>query len=309
VAGPYLLVFFFLTFVLPTPHLHSHPSAPVGTHHRQPSITCHFRARTLGHYYIIINMPYSKKRKYSKKRNYKKAYKKPKFSKSLRVAVSRIMTRKIETKTLQLSSEVQQVYNTIDNTRVHNLIPSLFQGLGQAGRVGNKVNPVSLTVRLSLTCANLLTTYALCSPTYFDLYIFKWKSADQGGGSPLAADMVRFLQDNAVAQAYNGELMDGLRPVNADQFQLLVKRRVTLSNFAGNQVTQGVFQQTNPNRTFYFNLSKHLKKTWLYDDTSSFVENDNFYIAIGSTQTDGQSTGTTLTGNYQYIADLRFKDA
>lgn len=218
------------------------------------------------------------------------------------------MGRKIETKAVQLSSEVQQVYNTIDNTRVHNIIPALFQGLGQGGRIGNKVNPVYFTLRLSLTCANLLSTYALVSPTYFDIYIFKWKCSDQAGGSPQANDINRLLQDGPSAQAYNGELMDGLRPVNFDQFTLLVKRRVTLSNFAGNQVTQGVFQQTNPNRTFYFNLTKHLKKMWLYDDTSSLVENDNFYIAIGSTQTDGQSTGTTLTGNYQFISDLRFKD-
>jgi len=253
-------------------------------------------------------MPYSKKRKYTKKRSYKKAYKKPKFSKNLRIAVTKIIGRKIETKTHQLSSEVQQVYNTIDNTRVHNIIPSILQGLGQQGRIGNKVNPVYFTLRLSLTCANLLSTYALVSPTYFDVYVFKWKCSDQAGGAPASGDMNRFLQAGASAEAYNGDLMDGLRPLNSDQFTLLVKKRVTLSNFAGNQVTQGVFQQTNPNRTFYFNLTKHLKKVWLYDDNNSSVENDNFYLAIGSTQTDGQSTGSTLTGNYQFISDIRFKD-
>ncbi|UYD39126.1 MAG: capsid protein [Wigfec virus K19_571] len=256
-------------------------------------------------------MPYSKKRKYSRRRTYKsrKTYKRPKLSKNFRKAVKTIMTRACETKAIQFPSQVQNCNNNITNTSVFNIIPAISQGTSQSTRIGNKISPVYFTLRLSLTCLNIINIYALASPTYFDIYIFKWKSTNEAGGAPTAGDMNRFLQDNATGQSYNGELMDGLRPLNADQFTLLVKKRCTLSNFNAVNSTSGIFQQTNPNKTFYFNLTKHLKKVWIYDDNGTQVENDNFYIAVASTQTDGQSTGTSVTGNWQYISDLRFKDA
>ena len=59
----------------------------------------------------------------------------------------------------------------------------------------------------------------------------------------------------------------------------------------------------------YFDITKHVKKTWMYEDALSQVNNDNLWLAIGATQTDGTSLGSSVIGNYQFISEIKYKDA
>lgn len=252
------------------------------------------------------------------KRKYKRAYRstkrrkytpKKRISKKFRMAVKKVLKRSIETKCNQYSSTSLPVYNYLSNTTITNLIPAIGQGTGQSNRVGNRVNPVKFTLKVALTCSDANGIYVGASPTYFDLYVFRWKEANETIGQPLAVDMQAFLEaDNASIQ-YTGLVTDGLRRLNADKFQLLAKRRVCLSNFNSSTAGPGKYSQSNPNRTFSFDLTKHVKKTWLYQDAISAVSNDNLYLGIAATQTDGTNLATSVIGGYYFITEVMYKDA
>lgn len=247
-----------------------------------------------------------------KRRSYKRrTYPTRKVSKKLRYTIKRVVSRIAETKTKQLTSATINVYQTITNTEVLNLIPAISQGTTQDTRIGNRIKPVRMTVKLALICANINAFSSGASSTYFDIYIFKTKYSQQGGIAPTAADMTLFLQNGNTGDSYNGQVLDGLRPVNSDLFTLLAKRRVCLNNIANSTILpmNGYYQSTPPQRTFNFDLTKHLKDTWIYNDNNTNLANDNYYIAIGSTQIDGNFLAANVTGTYQFITDIRYKDA
>ena len=102
------------------------------------------------------------------------------------------------------------------------------------------------TLRIALTCRDANSVYPFASPTYFDIYIFKWKDANEASGAPALVDMQAFLEDDNTAKQYTGLQTDGLRRLNDSQFQLLAKKRITLSNFLTTGNSSGRFQNTNP---------------------------------------------------------------
>lgn len=246
------------------------------------------------------------------KRSYKKSYATTvPLSKDIKYSVKKAVTRLMETKTQQLLSSSNNIFQSMTNTEVYSLLPIVQQGVTQQNRVGNRIQPVKLTVKGSIIATHLNASYPGASSSYFDLYVFKSKAANQGGIAPTAGDMNLFLQQGSGGDSYNGQALDGLKPVNNDFFTLLAKRRYTLNNIynTGIGIMTGYYQSTSPQQTFSIDLSKHLKQSWIYNDSSSNVINDNFYIAIGSTQTDGTSVGASVTGTYQFIVDLKYKDA
>lgn len=252
-----------------------------------------------------------RKRTYKSYGHKKRAVSTKRVSKRLKYAVKRIVSRNTETKTRQLTSATLNVFQSITNTEVHNIIPAISQGVTQQDRIGNRIKPVRMTLKLAIICNNMNAVAPGASSSYFDVYIFKSKFANQGGIAPTAGDMSLFLQNGSGGDSYNGQVLDGLRPVNNDLFTLLTKRRVTLNNIANTTLLamNGYYQSTAPQKTFSFNLTKHLKDTWIYNDANTNLANDNFYVAIGSTQTDGAFLAGSVIGTYQFITDLRYKDA
>lgn len=254
-----------------------------------------------------------RRRTYKKKRFYKrKTYNyrgKRRSSRSLKAVVRKVVSRNIETKQNQFSAGTVVVTKAIGAAQCIDLLPSIPQGTGESNRIGNRIQPVSLTVKIALTCANLANVYVNPSPTYFDIYIFKLKNHQQVDGAPTSVDMASFLNDDNVSQSYGGAILDGLRPINDSIFTLCKKMRVTLSAINSNVVYNGATAQYNPNRTIYVNLTKYIKSKHIFDDATLLRQNDNLWIAIGSTQTDGTDTSTSTTGSYQFITQFKYKDA
>lgn len=256
-------------------------------------------------------MKYYKKRKtYKKKRSYKRrSYKSSKPSKRLSYAIKKVVSRQLETKQNQFTSPATFIGRSISSATFQDLLPTITQGTGESNRIGNRIKPVRLTVKIALNAANMADVYINPSPTYFDIYVVKLKNHQQRDGKPTALDATSMFNDDNLSTGYGGFILDGLRPINDSVFNLLVKKRITLSNFRSTNTFSAATAQYNPNRTITFNLTKHLKNTHIFDDAIDLRENDNMWIAIASTQTDGQDINTSQSGTYQFITDFRYKDA
>lgn len=222
----------------------------------------------------------------------------------VRLIKSNIM-RNQETKYIQASVTGAVVKNTIVDTNVLNLIPTIVQGTGEANRIGNKISPTSLKVTLTITCFNQAVS---TPPIYFDIYIFKFKAANPNYGNPTLIDMQEFLDANNGSTGYVGDILSGLRPLNNDKFKQIMHKRITLFNplDATNQIAATA--QYNPNRYMKFYLGKYLKNQLIYNDNNSLLTNDNLYMAIGATQTTG-ATADVNYGSYSIIVDMSYKDA
>jgi len=255
-------------------------------------------------------MPYSKKRKYSKKRNYKskRTYKRPKVSLNVKRYVKREIHRQVENKIQDVQVEGAVVDSIITDGDVRNLIPVMSQGTNQQTRVGNRVRVRSLKMKIHLSC-NVQS--GLFTPIYFDIFIFKFKASNFGGGPPAAADMLLFLQDGLSAVQYSGiSVLTGLRKLNDDYFTHCIRRRVPLFNAQNSTSQVASTSNYNPAITLSFDLTPHVKKLLIFDDSATGVQNDNLYIAVGGTGQD-QSAGVSGVnlGFYSYLVEMIYEDA
>lgn len=248
----------------------------------------------------------SSKKVYRKKsRKYAKKTSKNRSTSSLVRLIQKVVNRNIETKKNQHSSGVITIREAITDFEVIRVYPDITQGTGEASRVGSRVKPVYLKMKLSLYCFN---TGSNTPPVYFDIYIFKFKVKNEDDGLPTLFDMQRFIEfDNSSAQ-YLGNRGDGLRPVNNNLFTLIKHKRVTMFNPYNTTGQLSSTSSINPNRTITFNLTKYVKGTWIYDDNTGLLTNDNMLMAIGATSSDGIKLEVDR-GNYQMVTELRYKDA
>lgn len=253
-------------------------------------------------------MKYYKKRKYAKKkRTYKyRGVRKAKAKKSgLRSLVRREIHRMAENKTNIIDSGTFIVKNFIGNTEVMSLLPTISQGTGVSNRTGNKIRVMNFKLKLIMNIFNL--TAPTYQPFFFDVYIFKYKNWNQSMGSPPTGAMNEFLQVNNTSTSYGGFSSDYMRPVNDDQFQLIKKRRFHLYNPSNTASYYGGTATIMPVRMATFDLTKYVKKQWIYDDTTSTINNDHLFIAVGATQQDGSSANINI-GSYQWMSELKYED-
>lgn len=218
--------------------------------------------------------------------------------------ITKVVRRMAETKQFQHEINRQFFDYQIDTTDVISLMPQLTQGTTQSTRIGNKVSPVSVRLKLSLTVSYFGGN---ASPTYVDVYIFKMKSKDFYSGKPTNADMSSFLQDGSAATPYVGAELDGLRPVNSDMFTIVSHKRITLFNPNTATATYAFVGSINPNKALTYNLTKFYKKALIYDDNTSDTTNDNLYLAVGGSQTDGSIPAVNY-GTVAGLLDFRYKD-
>jgi len=246
-------------------------------------------------------------RKGSKWASRSRSRRRSKVSPLVKRYVKREIARQNENKIQDNEVTGAAVNYLIDDGDVRSLLPQIFQGTTEQHRIGNRVRIKSLKLKLHLSCYNQTTSI---SPTYFDIYIFKFKPANFGGGAPGAGDMTLFLQDGSSSLPYNGtNILSGLRRLNDEMFTKVIKKRVALFN-PQNATTQiSTTSNYNPAITMYFDLTNHVKKQLMYDDATPVCMNDNLYIAIGASQTDQTGLTTVNLGQYSYLVETQFEDS
>lgn len=210
--------------------------------------------------------------------------------------VKKTIARAIPNRRIQRTlAEVNADWIILDSD-VHTLLPAIQQGDGQADREGTKVRIRKATLRLSYT------SYADITAGHFvDLYIFKNKFSVS---SPSVTAMERFLQSGNAAVQYTGLPLDGLRPVNEDLFTLKthIRKRCAATNA---YVAGTAIGSVPPMFNIVKDITKYLKKAWVYDDTLNYPTNDNLFICVGCSDMTGQQTNNY--GEYTFCVDYEFE--
>lgn len=248
---------------------------------------------------------------------YSKKYllKKPKKTFTKKTSVSRhrikkivnsVLSRKIETKLADVEFNDRVVYPVINQGDVYSLIPtSISHGTGDGARVGNKINITRAVLKLSLAASALGVGYG---PTYFDMYIFKVKP--RVPMPPTNTEMAGFLDDAGSQTSYSGDPIDGLRQLNNSMFTSCIRKRVRLYNPVNTASYYAAASDIPQSKQFIINITKHFKKTWIYNDNFNTPYNDSLYLAFGATQTDNSVAPVGLgCGNWSAIVELQYKDA
>jgi len=253
----------------------------------------------------------SYKRKGSKSSRYgkRRPLRTTKVSYKIKKYVKRELARNVENKLKDTEIGPKTVSNIISDTTVVNLLPQIQQGTTQSTRIGNKIKVKNIWLRLSITLIPISSIIANPLPTYVDVYIFKTKYQNNWDGALSTTDMTEFLQNDSSAASYSGAVLDGLRQVNTDLFKCCIHKRITLFNPNTAVATYGATSSINPNKCLYFNLTKFLKKNWLFEDSVGTCTNDNLYLVVGTTQSDGVSTGASTTASYYAMTQVSYEDA
>jgi hypothetical protein len=222
---------------------------------------------------------------------------------SVRRYVKSAISRSLEIKKTYTTANQVAFNAIIDTADVIPLLPGIVQGTGEASRVGNHITVRSMKIK---GVFNAFSQGSTVSPTYVDIYIFKNKKAND---IPTSA-MADFLQVGNSSIDYDGNTRpySGLLEVNEDVYKDCIHKRFLVYN-PQNTLNIAYASAINPSVTFDWDLTPFLKKKWLFNDGTSSCVNDNLFITVGTTQTDGGSTGVVNTGELTYVCEMTYYDA
>lgn len=276
-------------------------------------------------------MPYKKKygirkrssvapaRKYVKKAVYKA--KKRVFARKVKTVVNKMA----ETKVVNTVYTSKAVYNVLNSANFQGSIlivgpgassPSMFQiaqGVGQGGRIGNKITTVKCMVRGDVRINTYTTNTNNYNPVpgYVTLWIVKLKPfLDDDVATLKAVIDGSFFQSGSGSVAMSGTLADLYRQVNTQQITVL-KRRTwkigtsyvpggaggTNGDLSNQYWANNDFKQTS---MFRMDITKCLPKTLLFNDTNDNFVNRHSYMFFTFVRTDN-AIPSSSTGVYSGI--------
>jgi len=218
--------------------------------------------------------------------------------------IKREIARNVENKECNLESTLITITQSISDSDLVSLCPTIKQGVQQGERIGNKIRVKRFNVRVAI---NVYNQAAAFSPCYVDVFIFKQRPMQSYAGV-MPNIMDNFLQAGNTTVNYSGFVLDGLRDVNKDLFMLLYRKRLLMYNPLNGTSVQGSTSNINPCETLNIDLTKYIRKLWEFNDENNEVTNENIWIAIGSTQTDGAIV-TANIGRYAFMTNFEFEDA
>jgi len=228
------------------------------------------------------------------------------YRKAVRPAIRRYVrsaiTRSLEIKKTYSTANQVAFNAVIDSSDIIPLLPGISQGTGESSRVGNSITVRSMRIK---GVVNAFSQGATVAPTYVDVYIFKNKKAND-----LPSPFADFLQVGNSSIDYDGNTRpySGLLEVNQDVYKDCIHVRFLVFNPI-NTLNIAYSSAINPSATFDWDLTPYLKKKWTFNDGVSSCVNDNLFICVGSTQTDGGSTGAVNTCELTYVCEMTYYDA
>lgn len=229
---------------------------------------------------------------------------------------------------------IQNSTITGNNTDILQLIPFVAQGTDDMNRIGQRIQPVSLTVKgsLRIKLAQITNSYV---PADINVYIFvlqhvsmkdyttlynnndftqlldvgdttigtvAWKGDPQNPGMPVTKQYYRVLQRKVVKLRYAGANLYGVPPPPIQPMGVSIANSHT--HYAD----------------FSLNLTKHIPKTLMYPESGPLIPalvgntptNSSLFMAMGyvdwTNPSDTNNNVTTSVLEQTYVSQLKFKD-
>lgn len=271
-------------------------------------------------------MPVYRRRRYGRKpskkvakRVYRKRTYGKKISNSLTRQVKNIVHRMTENKTWTQSGLNQVISGPITGstslTSVNpwslQLLPQLFQGTGNSGRIGNRVRLVKNNIRGFINLKPYVAVTApYTAPCMVKMFVFSPKSFSNFTGDMGYTNWQQFFRINNADTGFSGTLLDLAYHVNTELYTLHTTRTFQLNN---NGTGSGVYQSPSGQFTkaFNINLIKYAKDLKYDDNTSQRVTNKSLILVPICCLGDGSTNSyvTPLdTCEIQYIHECEYED-
>jgi len=200
-------------------------------------------------------------------------------------------------------------------SELYNLIPALSVGDDDYQRVGNQIQPTSLTVKIQAALSN----FASCA-VYVDFFFLTSKNikdAKQTAQVPIQ----KLLNDgNGQNVPYDGTSYTAMLPLNKTEFTMVKHKRILLKKpygdiqglYSGSGVPPTSVSSLAANTTS-FSVTIKLPKKLTYEQRGDYVPTNAFpFMAVGFTAAD-QSGDVALTPAapvfVQAQSHLYYKDA
>lgn len=196
-----------------------------------------------------------------------------------------------------------------------NCLPWISQGVGQSGRIGNRVRLVKNKFTGILTMIQPAAGYTYFSPVYLKMWVFSPKAFTNFTGDMGNANWKQFFQVNNSDTGFYGNVLDMLQNVNTELYTVHTTRTFVFTYQLGgfNPVTGTVLQSPSGTCThrFTINLSKYVKDLRFDDDSSSRPTNKNLLIAFQTVNADGTTNGSVTNNNtieLNYLQECEYED-
>jgi hypothetical protein len=262
------------------------------------------------------------KAKYKAKRVPKKA----KLTKPLKEEVKKMIHGESENKMIStlapftaglLTSLVNPAINAPLSTQSAwvRLIPSLAQGTGMGQRVGNRVRPISCTLRIAIS-----TSYSQASVDLLArIFIVSDKSVksyniENPSVGVTTINYQKLLDGGGSPTQYIGDAVSNLLPVNTNQFVKHTDRLVHLVKSNGVETNaSSPFAGDNSSATtstlYYATIKVPLPKVLKYDQNlDTFPSNAAPYLCIGYAYMNGALVYPNVIG-FTALSTLVYEDA
>jgi len=254
--------------------------------------------------------------------------KKTKYSKPIGLVVKQALSRQIETKVNRFQQAGTLYFPSVDfasfysNTgdlaciSPHASFCSIGQGVGDSQRIGNVVKTASCNMKLALWVDPYSAGYnAVPEPFYVKIWIFECPYNNTL--TDVQSIMFNAFMNNNTSQAgLSGLLSDLTGTVNSD----IVRLKKTFICKLGSQQVYGTggtaatqYYANNDfkiAKTYNLNLTKYIRKTYVYSDTTNTPYNIATWLAIEPIPfNNALGANTARPGQYSYTIEYKYKDA
>lgn len=250
-------------------------------------------------------------------RRYGKKTYKPKLSKPLRAAMTRVakkvISRRAEDKAIGIMVEDSILHNSgISSADCEPVIPEVSQGTTSRDRTGDRLTPKSLRLNGIVSLNTAVSPPNGRSDIYARVMVLAQKDVKTGGqvlgGSVNAGSLLKpGFGGTAIEQPFAGDTQDILKPINTDLFRVYMDKTFKLS-----QVSEGAIEQNGSYSALwsYTFTKKNLPASLTYDEGNvDWANNFAPFLCVGYAYSDGTSPDTVATKVMSTCyAELKFED-
>lgn len=213
-------------------------------------------------------------------------------------------------------------------TDIHQLIPYVSQGINDWQRIGQKIRPISLTVKGAMRVTNVASYTNGSSQTpplnfHVDIYVLQHVSLKNYTALRANNDFTQLLQTGeGTTTGYLGEALSADLPV-ATQYYKVLARKTVLLKFAGVVATAPGINSVANAHSWYgeytFNLTKQLPAQIVYPEATlpspnpqvdDAPANSSIFMCMGYRDELSTNPPSATSANLEqtYIASMLYKD-